>query len=371
MGCGGSKEAAIDLATVARNPAAFVLILSGHHDHPACNGTYVYDGVANGKPQWAKEGGGREKVEWTGRSWDCVWGGYSPEATVDTPVPPLAGYNEDRGGCDIKVRYQRVGRSMGCCASTASPQKAASDAAMGSESGKQYEGTTAVFATIPAAGEVTAETFAALKPSVKRMFTREKDGAAEGAYGLSFALVGEEVRGVLFYEEPRGERSAAELAKEFRELVDQVVAEDPALASATFACGAVKVEFGFYDEITEETGPWGLHLTAAGGAVCFVSVAAGAVEAALKPDPRAFELYSVKNQIRLKQQQIDGMSFVRLQEEGDPGTLSDTVIGIVWFRSEGALAASAPAYGLAEGMELLAPPASGRVLLHAGYGWEE
>ena len=43
MGCGGSKEAAIDLATVARNPAAFVLILSGHHDHPACNGTYVYD----------------------------------------------------------------------------------------------------------------------------------------------------------------------------------------------------------------------------------------------------------------------------------------------------------------------------------------
>ena len=112
MGCGGSKEAAIDLATVARNPAAFVLILSGHHDHPACNGTYVYDGVADGKPQWAKEGGGREKVEsqleWTGRSFDCVRG-------------PLAGYNEDRGGCDIKVRYQRVGRSMGCCASTASP----------------------------------------------------------------------------------------------------------------------------------------------------------------------------------------------------------------------------------------------------------
>ena len=121
MGCGGSKEAAIDLATVARNPAAFVLILSGHHDHPACNGTYVYDGVANGKPQWAKHAPCRDKFEWTGRSWDCVWGGYSPEATVDTPVPPLAGYNEDRGGCDIKVRYQRVGRSMGCCASTASP----------------------------------------------------------------------------------------------------------------------------------------------------------------------------------------------------------------------------------------------------------
>ena len=105
MGCGGSKEAAIDLATVARNPAAFVLILSGHHDHPACNGTYVYDGVANGKPQWAKHAPCRDKFEWTGRSWDCV---YGPEATVDTPVPPLAGYNKDRGGCDIKVRYQRV-----------------------------------------------------------------------------------------------------------------------------------------------------------------------------------------------------------------------------------------------------------------------
>ena len=30
------------------------------------------------------------------------------EAAADTPVPPLAGYNKDRGGCDIKVRYQRV-----------------------------------------------------------------------------------------------------------------------------------------------------------------------------------------------------------------------------------------------------------------------
>ena len=233
-----------------------------------------------------------------------------------------------------------------------------------------FEGTTAVFVTIPAAGEVTAETFAALKPSVKRMFTREKDGAAEGAYGLSFALVGEEVRGVLFQQDSSC-GNAAEKAKEFRELVDRVVAENPALASATFACGAVGLDLGFTGECAEETGPWGLHLSAAGGAVCFVSVAAGAVEAALKPDPRAFELYSVKNQIRLKQQQIDGMSFVRLQEEGDPGTLSDTVIGIVWFRSEGALAASAPAYGLAEGMEMLAPPASGRLLLHAGYGWEE
>jgi hypothetical protein len=105
-GEGGGES--IDLATVARTPAAFVLNLSGHHDHPACNGKYKYGGVANGKPQWVKEGGGGEKINWTGNSWDCFWGGYSPEAQVDTPVPPLAGYNTDRGGCDIKVRYQRV-----------------------------------------------------------------------------------------------------------------------------------------------------------------------------------------------------------------------------------------------------------------------
>ena len=37
--------------------AAFVLHLSGHHDHPACNGKYKYGGMANGKPQWVKEGG--------------------------------------------------------------------------------------------------------------------------------------------------------------------------------------------------------------------------------------------------------------------------------------------------------------------------
>ena len=109
--CDGSDERKRherELATVARKPASFVLHLSGHHDHPACNGKYKYGGVANGKPQWVKEGGGGEKINWTGNSWDCFWGGYSPEAQVDTPVPPLAGYNTDRGGCDIKVRYQRV-----------------------------------------------------------------------------------------------------------------------------------------------------------------------------------------------------------------------------------------------------------------------
>ena len=120
MGCGGSKEAAIDLATVARNPAAFVLILSGHHDHPACNGKYTYGGVANGKPQWVKEGGGGEKVFWTGSTWDCFWGGYSPEAPVATPVPPLAGYDRDRGGCDIKVRYERATDAGGGSGSSAS-----------------------------------------------------------------------------------------------------------------------------------------------------------------------------------------------------------------------------------------------------------
>ena len=31
-----------------------------------------------------------------------------PRGDGRQPVPPLAGYNKDRGGCDIKVRYQRV-----------------------------------------------------------------------------------------------------------------------------------------------------------------------------------------------------------------------------------------------------------------------
>ncbi len=42
------------LAAVAREPAAFVLHLSGHHDRPASNGKYTYGGVANGRPQWVK-----------------------------------------------------------------------------------------------------------------------------------------------------------------------------------------------------------------------------------------------------------------------------------------------------------------------------
>jgi len=48
------------------------------------------------------------KVFWTRRSWDCSWGGYSPEAVINTPVPPLDGYTGDQGSCDIKVAYEAV-----------------------------------------------------------------------------------------------------------------------------------------------------------------------------------------------------------------------------------------------------------------------
>merc|ERR1719359_1502161 len=100
---------AINLDEVARAPASFALVLSGHHDHPDCNGRYTYDGEENGKPKWAKEGrGGSPKLFWTGHSWDCFWGGYSPEAHADTPVPPLDGYDSDKGGCEIRVSYEHV-----------------------------------------------------------------------------------------------------------------------------------------------------------------------------------------------------------------------------------------------------------------------
>jgi hypothetical protein len=38
----------ISLDEVARGPAKYTLVLSGHHDHPDCNGRYVYDGEENG-----------------------------------------------------------------------------------------------------------------------------------------------------------------------------------------------------------------------------------------------------------------------------------------------------------------------------------
>lgn len=70
------------------------------------NGEYKYAHVENGKPMWSKEG---MKIFWTGGSWDCFYGGYSPEACQDTPVPPFSGYDKDKGNCDIKVKYVRVG----------------------------------------------------------------------------------------------------------------------------------------------------------------------------------------------------------------------------------------------------------------------
>ena len=84
------QRATIDLEQVARNPAQYDLVLTGHNDHPDCNGTYEYAGDENGKPKWAK---GDKKLNWTGRCWDIHWGGFSPEAHVDTPVPPLTGYD--------------------------------------------------------------------------------------------------------------------------------------------------------------------------------------------------------------------------------------------------------------------------------------
>jgi hypothetical protein len=79
--------------------------LSGHNDHPAFNGYYKYGGEENGKPCFKNTKGGNMKIFWTGGSWDCLYGGYSPESPADTPVPPLNGYTKDQGSCDIKVVY--------------------------------------------------------------------------------------------------------------------------------------------------------------------------------------------------------------------------------------------------------------------------
>lgn len=108
---GGGGGGDISLDGVAKDPAAFVLILSGHHDHPDCNGRYNFDGHENGKPKYAKVTGGSPKLFWTGSSWDCFWGGYSPESGKSTPVPPLDGYDRDRGSTDIRVKYERIGDS--------------------------------------------------------------------------------------------------------------------------------------------------------------------------------------------------------------------------------------------------------------------
>lgn len=101
----GGFDLELDLQKVAENPSAYKLILEGHHDHPDCNGTYTHDGEENGKPKWAKSGTNM-KLFWTGRSWDVYWGGFSPEAVNDTPVPPTTGYDNDKGNCDIRVSYE-------------------------------------------------------------------------------------------------------------------------------------------------------------------------------------------------------------------------------------------------------------------------
>lgn len=97
-----------DLEKIAAKPEDFALILSGHNDHAACNGKYLFAGEKNGKPKWEKEGDSSINVHWTGRSWDCFWGGYSPEACTDTPVPPLTGYDRDKGGTEIVVEYESL-----------------------------------------------------------------------------------------------------------------------------------------------------------------------------------------------------------------------------------------------------------------------
>lgn len=92
---------------MANNPSSFTLHLTGHHDHPDCNGKYICNGEKeNGKLKWTHAKNGGVKLFWTGGSWDCYWGGYSPESGADTPVPPFSGYDIYKGSTDIKVRYE-------------------------------------------------------------------------------------------------------------------------------------------------------------------------------------------------------------------------------------------------------------------------
>ena len=97
------------LGDVAKDPGSFVLHLSGHHGHPDCNGKYFCKGeTENGKLMWTHEKSAGVKLVWTGHSWDCFWGGFSPESFADTDVPPHSGYDGDKGNCEIRVKYQHV-----------------------------------------------------------------------------------------------------------------------------------------------------------------------------------------------------------------------------------------------------------------------
>ena len=90
------------LEDVASNPTSFTLHLTGHHDHPDCNGKYICNGEKeNGKLKWTHAKNDGVKLYWTGGSWDCYWGGYSPETGADTPVPPFSGYDIYKGSTDI------------------------------------------------------------------------------------------------------------------------------------------------------------------------------------------------------------------------------------------------------------------------------
>ena len=94
----------VSLEEVEKKPEAYVLIMSGH-TNGANNGRYVYGGMENGKPKYNKVDN-HCKVFWTGRSWDCFNGGFSPESEEDSAVPPLTGYDRDKGACNIVVEYE-------------------------------------------------------------------------------------------------------------------------------------------------------------------------------------------------------------------------------------------------------------------------
>ena len=98
----------VEIKTVAKEPSKFDLLLSGH-THQPCNGRYVFNGEENGKPKYQKQDS-HIKVFWTGGTWDVYYGGYSPEATADTPVPPLTGYTRDQGDCNIVVSYEHCSK---------------------------------------------------------------------------------------------------------------------------------------------------------------------------------------------------------------------------------------------------------------------